>query len=60
MDENIRTRNKLQAFVFKETVEKETGVTKSKFLKICEEECSSFAYLKTVFILQALTSSVFY
>lgn len=56
----MRTRNKLQAFVFKETVEKETGVTKSKFLKICEEECSSFTYPKTVFILQALISSVFY
>lgn len=60
MDVNMRTRNKLQAFVFKETVEKETGVTKSKFLKICEEECTSFTYPKTVFILQALISSVFY
>lgn len=42
MDVNIRTRNKLQAFAFKETVEKKSGVTKSKFLKICEEEYSSF------------------
>ena len=57
---NIRTRNKLQAFAFKETVEKMTGVTKSKFLKICAEECSSFIYPKTVFILHAFIISVFY